>query len=159
MPKETNPIFQDDLQMINIALSYQQNTADKSVYYFVNSLPVFSHRSDDFSSFRIISSQLIVNSICTNAEIQRSFGVTKTSVCRGVAKFKKDGAAAFYAAPGRRKGPVMTPEVLMSAQELLNDGFSRLEASEELGIKKDTLAKAIRAGKLSERPAMSSKKK
>ena len=54
--------------------------------------------------------------------------MTKTSVCRGVAKFIKDGAAAFYAAPGRRKGPVMTPEVLTSAQELLDDGFSRLEA-------------------------------
>ena len=58
----------------------------------------------------------------------------------------------------RRKGPVMTPEVLSSPQELLDDGFSRLEAAEELGIKKDTLAKAIRAGKLTERSSSALKK-
>ncbi|NQZ60067.1 MAG: hypothetical protein HRT88_21660, partial [Lentisphaeraceae bacterium] len=150
--------FLDDLQMINIALSYQLKKSDNSVYYFVNSLPVFSHHVDDLSSFRMISSQLIVNSVCTNAEIQRSFGVTETSVCRGVAKFLKDGTASFYAAPGRRKGPVMTPEVFTSAQELLDDGFSRLEAAEELGIKKDTLAKAIRAGKLKELSSSAQKK-
>ena len=136
MPQEINPIFLNDLQMINIALSYQLNSENKSVYYFVNSLPIFSHDSKDYSSFRMISSQLIVNGICTNVEIQQAFGVTKTSVCRGVSKFKESGVASFYAAPGRRKGPVMTPEILTSAQVFLDDGFSRLEAAQELNIKK-----------------------
>ena len=106
----------------------------------------------------MISSQLIVNGICTNVEIQQAFGVTKTSVCRGVSKFKESGVASFYAAPGRRKGPVMTPEILTSAQVFLDDGFSRLEAAQELNIKKDTLATAIREGKLIERPVVIKKK-
>lgn len=151
MPKETNPIFQETFQMINVALSYQLRSDDDSVYYFVNSLPIFSHHKSDLLSFRMITSQLIVNSVCTNIEIQHTFGVTKSSVCRAVAKFKNGGPSSFYSVPARRKGPVMTPEVLTSAQELLDAGFSRLETAQELGLKKDTLSKAVQAGKLLER--------
>ena len=46
----------------------------------------------------------------------------------------------------------MTPQVLASAQELLDEGLFRLEAAQHLGIKKDTLAKAVQAGELLERP-------
>ena len=148
MPAETHPIYSKDYQVINVAVGYKLE--EDSVYYFVNGLPVFSHHRDDFASFRMITSQLIVNSVCANVEIQNAFGVTKSSVCRSVSKFKTGGSGSFYASVNRRKGPVMTNEILIKAQELLTDGYSRLDVAKELDIKKDTLSKAILVGKLSE---------
>ena len=44
----------------------------------------------------------------------------------------------------------MTPEVTARAQQLLADGWSRSEAAAELGLKPDTLRKAIQQGRLAE---------
>jgi len=44
----------------------------------------------------------------------------------------------------------MTPEVTARAQQLLADGWSRSETATELGLKPDTLRKAIQQGRLVE---------
>jgi len=43
---------------------------------------------------------------------------------------------------------VLTPEVLKKVQTILNAGNNPSEAANELGLKADTLRKAIKSGKL-----------
>lgn len=45
---------------------------------------------------------------------------------------------------------MLTAEVLSEAQQLLNDGYQRREVANELGVRPDTLRKAINSGRLSE---------
>jgi transposase-like protein len=43
---------------------------------------------------------------------------------------------------------VLTAEVLKQGQERLDEGWEISEVAEQLGVKRDTLAKAVRAGRL-----------
>ena len=84
-------------------------------------------------------------------EISRAFGVTPISVKRAVKRYRKKGVAGFYEAPNRRGPAVPTEAVLKQAQGLLDEGLETSEGAEELAVKRDTLAKAIRAGRLHKR--------
>ena len=55
---------------------------------------------------------------------------------------------AFYAARVPRGASVMTPEVAAQAQQLLGAGLSPKEVAGELGLKLDTLRKAIQQGRV-----------
>jgi hypothetical protein len=52
---------------------------------------------------------------------------------------------------GRGGGSVLTPDVLSEAQTLLDEDYPRSEVAAELGIKPDTLRKAVNDGRLIER--------
>ena len=80
----------------------------------------------------------------------RAFGVSKNSVIRSVNKYRAGGVNAFYAPRATRGASVMTPEVTAQAQQLLGAGGSRREVAEQLGLKLDTLRKAIQQGRLTE---------
>lgn len=118
--------------------------------YFCGVQPVFMHSDSDRKSFRMFTAQLCAGGACSQAQIIRTFGVSKKSVLRSVAKYRKDGIDGFYRARKGRGPAVMTPLVTYQAQNLLADGYSRTEAAEELGIKKDTLRKAIEDGRMQE---------
>ncbi|HEY5792894.1 MAG TPA: hypothetical protein VIS74_06310 [Chthoniobacterales bacterium] len=48
---------------------------DGKVCYFNGHLPVFIHESKDLATFRLFSSQLVINGNATQAQISRAFGV------------------------------------------------------------------------------------
>ena len=56
----------------------------------------------------------------------------------------------FFKQRSERKTTVLTPEVLRRAQEMLNEGKSRHQVSEDLCIKSDTFYRAIHSGQLVE---------
>ena len=118
--------------------------------YFCGVQPVFHHSEDDQRAFRMFSAQLCVQGACTQAQIIRTFGVSKNSVLRSVAKYQREGIEGFYRPRKGRGATVMTAEVTSRAQALLDTGHSRREVSEELDIKYDTLRKAIDRGVLQE---------
>lgn len=119
--------------------------------YFCAVQPVFRHADDDRKSFRMFTAQLCCQGACTQAEIMRTFGVSKQSLLRSVEKFREEGIEGFYR-PRQGRGPsVMTLEVTAEAQKLLDLGHARREVAEELGLKYDTLRKAIHQGRLRER--------
>lgn len=66
---------------------------------------------------------------------------------------KQDGrityfTAGFYA-PKKTRGPaVLTAEVLQQAQHLFDEGLPIAEVAEQPGLLRDTLAKAVRSGRL-----------
>ena len=69
---------------------------------------------------------------------------------RHVKKLRVSGGKAFFAPRRRRQPRVLTPEVLRRAQELLAQGQPRSAVAKALGMKQDTLSKAVQAGRLVE---------
>ena len=113
--------------------------------------PMGRHAADDRRMFQVLTSQLIDSEACTQAEVIRAFGVPKASVARAVRRYREGGVGAFFGRRrGRRGGTVLTPVVLEEAQRLLYEEYGRTEVAEELGVKPDTLGKAIADGRLRE---------
>jgi hypothetical protein len=116
--------------------------------YFCGTQPVFQHPENDHRSFRMFTAQLICQGVCRQVDIVRAFGVSKSGVIRSVDKYRAGGVAAFYASRATRGPSVMTPDVTAQAQQLLGAGRNPREVAEELGLKLDTLRKAIQQGRL-----------
>lgn len=146
MPQLQLPIFPEGMTLINANLGFV--TKDNTITYIYGSLPIFSHDVDDLKTFRMITSQLYVNGSASQAEICRAFGVSRISVKRSVKLYREQGMAGFFAEPKRRGAVVLTPPVLERIQEMLDSELSIPEIAQELGLKADTLRKAVSAGKL-----------
>ncbi len=119
--------------------------------YFMSTYPIYSHDAKDLRMFRMVTAQLIESGVCRQVEILKTFGVSKSSVARSQRKLQQGGTEAFFKPrQGRKGGSVLTPSVLEKAQELLNQGYSRCNISDELKVKPDTLRKAFSDGRLHE---------
>ncbi len=150
MPQLVLPVFPEGATMISTSVAIERR--DGKIFYFHGQLPVFSHPEDDLKSFRMFTSQLVVNGNCKQVDIIRTFGVPPITVKRTVKLYREKGPAGFYEQKPRKRNPrVLTPKILEKAQSLLDDRVSRSEVAERLSIKPDTLYKAIRFGKLIER--------
>ncbi len=146
MPQTQMPFFPEGVTHITPLLAFRKE--DGRVTYFNASMPVFAHDEDDLASFRMITAQFYVNGNATQADLVRAFGVSKISLKRAVKRYREEGPKGFYG-PRTRRGPaVLTPPVLAEAQRLLNEGLETPEVADQLGIKRDTLSKAVRAGRL-----------
>lgn len=146
MPQLQLPIFAAGMTLITRELGAQ--CRDGTVTYFNGCMPVFSHSGDDLRTFRMITSQFVVNGNARQCEIARAFGIPKVSVKRAVRQYRDKGVAGFYA-PRRGRGPaVLTAEVVERLQDLLDAGMARAEAARELELKPDTVAKAVHSGRL-----------
>ena len=101
----------------------------------------------------MFTAQLVCQGMCRQADIIRVFGVSKNNVKRAVKKYRGGGAGAFYGArKTRRGGSILTKEVVTRAQQMLGEGNDRGQVAEQLGIKPDTLRKAINQGRVIEPP-------
>lgn len=148
MPQARLPIFPEGAQEINRTVAFEKR--EGIVYYFNGLMPVFQHEERDVATFQLFMSQLVVNGNCTQMEIVRAFGISSISMKRQVKKYREQGAVGFY---GKRKGrgkSVLTEAVLAQAQEQMDGGKTYQQAAEQLGIKRDTLQKAVRDGRLKE---------
>jgi len=148
MPQTLLPIIPSGATPINEFISVV--CKEKQWTYFYGVQPVFQHAEDDQRTFRMFTAQLYVQGACSQAEIIRAFGVSKNSVLRSVAKYRQEGIEGFYRTRKGRGPSVITDEVTSQAQKLLDSGYCRRDAAEELGIKYDTLRKAINRGRLRE---------
>ena len=59
MPQTRLPFFPDDIELINNYIGVQKKNG--IVYYFNGAMPVFQHPENDYPSFRLFTSQLVVN--------------------------------------------------------------------------------------------------
>ena len=146
MPQMVLPIFPEGCTHITPALTFARK--DGRVTYFHGLMPVFTHDENDIRSFRMITSQFCVNGNAKQVEIIKAFGVPACSVKRAVKLYQEKGPSGFFM-PRRPRGPaVLTLPVLAEAQEKLDEGLSPSEVADQLGLKRDTLRKAIGAGRL-----------
>jgi transposase-like protein len=146
MPQVQLPIFPAGVTHINSEVAFEER--DGKVYYFNGHLPVFVHEKGALSTFRLFSTQLVINGNATQAEISRAFGVPLVTVKRYVKLYREAGAAAFFAPAKKRSASKLTEQVSQQAQELLDQGLAVPEVGRQLGILSNTLHKAIRAGRL-----------
>lgn len=146
MPQVQLPMFPEGTTLITSELAFERR--DSQVVYFNGHLPVFTHKAEDLGSFRLFTSQLIINGTATQGQIVRAFGVSLTTVKRYVKKYRQAGAKAFFAPPPPRHGHKLTGERLAQAQALLDGGQSVPSVSAQLGVLATTLHKAIDAGRL-----------
>jgi hypothetical protein len=118
------------------------------VTYFYGTLPVFTHDENDDASFKMITAQFYTIGYVKQMDIVRAFGVTPISVKRAVKLYKEEGVQGFYAQKRTRGSAVLTDEVLQQAQKLLSEGQDPCDVADQLGVLRDTLGKAILAGRL-----------
>ena len=142
------PLIPDGANQINDLLSVVQEGGYWT--YFLGNRPVFRHTESDLASFRMFTAQLISQGTCRQCEIIKAFGVSSNSVNRSVKKYREEGVQAFYNPRRGRGATVITKDLAEKAQQLLDAGCSRKEIAQRLGIKTDTLRKAIAAGRLHE---------
>ena len=149
MPQELLPYFIDaEDGFITDLLSYRIH--ESSIYYFHGGFPIFTHPERDRKSFRMITSQFVVNGQCKQVDIVRAFGVSPISVKRSVKKYREGGVEAFFQTPRTRGAHVLTKEIIQQAQAFLNQGITRPEIAKRLEIRRDTLNKAILSRRLVE---------
>ncbi len=146
MPQLQFPFFPEGVTHITPLLAFSKQ--DGRVTYFNGSMPVFVHEEEDLASFRMITAQFCVNGNAKQAEICRAFGVSKISLKRAVKLYREAGPKGFYAPRARRGPAVLTPAVLAEAQQLFDEGRETPEVADRLGVKRDTLSKAVRAGRV-----------
>jgi transposase-like protein len=146
MPQLQLPIFPEGVTHINPRIAFQ--CKDGVVTYFNGQLPVLQHDKDDLESFRLFTSQLIVNGIVRQSDIARAFGVPLITVKRYVRLIREQGAKGFFVPVRKRSASVLKGEVGMRAQELFDAGKSVPDVARALEVLPNTLHKAIRAGRL-----------
>ncbi len=94
MPQTRLPFFPENIELINIYIGVIKKNG--TVFYFNGAMPVYQHSEDDYASFRLFTTQLVVNGNATQAEIVRAFDVSSSSVKRWVKKYREKGPAAFF---------------------------------------------------------------
>lgn len=146
MPQMMLPIFPEGVVHLTPHLAVRKE--DGQVVYFNGMMPVFQHDENDVKSFQMITSQFCCSGIVKQADIARAFGVTEISIMRAVKRYRDHGPAGFYSPRKGRGAGVLTPAVMDKAQALLDEGSGVPEVAEQLGLKRDTLAKAVRDGRL-----------
>jgi transposase len=146
MPQVQMPIFPAGTTKITLELAFAKRAGQ--VVYFNGHLPVFTHAAEDLGAFRLYTSQLIVNGTARQRQIVEAFGVPLVTVKRCVKRLREKGTGAFFKAAERKPGSKLTPERLAQAQARLDQGWSVPAISQEIGVLKSTLHKAIDDGRL-----------
>lgn len=146
MPQMQLPFFPHGTTEINAHLGIVRD-GDRITYLYGH-MGIFTHDAQDLQTFRMIASQLYVNGNATQSEIRRVFGVTDISVKRWVKLYREKGSAGFYEKRKTRGAAVLTEAVLADAQNQLDKGLELAVVAERLGVKKDTMQKAVAAGRL-----------
>lgn len=146
MPEVQLPIFPAGSVEINRDLACR--TEGDQVIYYNGHLPVFTHARSDLASFRLFTSQLIVQGSATQGHIGKAFGVPLVAIKRATKVFRERGAAGFFRPKARREGSKLNAHKLEQARLLLVNGHPLPVVSQQTGVLTDTLRKAIAAGRL-----------
>jgi hypothetical protein len=146
MPQLHLPMFPAGVTHITSELAFEKK--DGQITYFNGHMPVFTHGEKDIATFRMITSQFCVSGYAKQSDIIRAFGVTSISVKRSVKRHRENGTKGFYAPRVTRGAAVLVDSVVARSEELLAAGAGEAEVAETLGLKLNTLQKAIRAGRV-----------
>ena len=146
MPQVQLPIFPAGSVEINRDLACR--TEGDQVVYYNGHLPVFTHAKNDLASFRLFTSQLIVQGSATQGHIAKAFGVPLVAIKRATKLYRERGLAGFFVPKARREGSKLNAQKLEQARALLVQGQPLPVVSQQTGVLTDTLRKAVAAGRL-----------
>jgi hypothetical protein len=146
MPQVQLPIFPAGSVEINHDLACR--TEGDQVFYYNGHLPIFTHAKKDLASFRLFTSQLIIQGSATQGDIVKAFGVPLVAIKRATKLYRQRGAAGFFVAKARREGSKLNAQKLEQARALIVQGHPLPVVSQQTGVLTDTLRKAVEAGRL-----------
>jgi hypothetical protein len=146
MPQLHLPMFPAGVTPITNELAFAKK--DGRIVYFNAHMAVFTHDQEDLATFRMITSQFCDSGYAKQSDIVRAFGVTSISVKRSVKLYREKGSKGFYAPRVTRGAAVLVDSVVAQVEELLAGGAGEAEVAETLGLKRNTLQKAIRVGRI-----------
>jgi transposase len=146
MPQVQLPIFPAGSVEINRDLACR--TEEERVIYYNGHLPVFTHARNDLASFRLFTSQLIIQGSATQGQIAKAFGVPLVAIKRATKLYRQRGSAGFFVPKARREGSKLNAQKLEQARALLLQGHPLPVVSQQTGVLTDTLRKAIAAERL-----------
>ncbi len=146
MPQVQLPFFPAGSVQINHDLACR--TEGDQVIYYNGHLPVFTHAKNDLASFRLFTSQLIVQGSATQGHVAKAFGVPLVAIKRATKLYRQRGAAGFFVPRARREGSKLNADKLEQARALLLQGNALPVVSQLTGVLADTLRKAVGAGRL-----------
>ena len=127
------PMFPAGVTEINNRIAIE--VEDGRVCYIYGHLPVFQHEKDDVRSFRMFTSQMIVNGTVKPKEIVQTFGLPMVTVKRYVKVYRDQGTKGVYERQSRHSSAsALKGEALERAQELLDEGQSVPEVAKQLDV-------------------------
>lgn len=95
MPRLQLPIFSAGMTEINNQVAIEKR--EGTIWYFHGHMPVFQHAVPDLQSFRVFTSQMIVNGTVKPRQFAETFGVPMITVKRYVKLYRERDANGFYA--------------------------------------------------------------
>lgn len=144
------PLFPVDSKMITPTLGVRE--VDGTVYYLHSGMPIFSHLSDDLNMFRYITSNLILQGLCSNQDIVDTFHVSTDSVARWKKRLSEQGEKSFFKEEARHgRSHKLLPEMLDRIQARLDEGKSNYSIAKQEGISEGSIRYAIKLGRLKKR--------
>lgn len=146
MPQVQLPIFPAGSVAINCDLACR--CEGEQVVYYNGHLPVFMHAKRDLASFRLFTSQLVVQGSATQGHIAKAFGVPLVAIKRSTKLYRQRGAAGFFVPKARREGLALNGQKLEQARALIVAGQPLVMVSQQTGVLSDTLRKAVASGRL-----------
>ena len=146
MPQVQMPFFPQGVTPINNMLAFSKENG--RIAYVSGNMQLYTHEENDSVSFRMITAQFCANGIAKQAEIASTFGVPTLAVKRAVKLYRSEGTRGFYKPRKARCAAVLTAEVCAQVQSDFDSGMGIAQVAEQHGIKRDTLSKAVRAGRL-----------
>jgi len=146
MPQIHFPFFPDGLDHIGPNLAFGRK--EGKIRYYNGATIIVSHDENDYDAFKSTIGGFCALGVITQAEAARAFGITPTSVKRAVKLYHKSGVRGFFASRRTRGAAVLTPPVVRRAQELLDQRCALSDVADELGLKRNTVAKALADGRL-----------
>ena len=113
-------------------------------------IAVFVHAEDErVATFGMITSSFAQNGRARQCDIVRAFGVAWDSASSGRMKLYRERDRRAYAPRARRGSAVLTAGVVAEIESLWWRARGLGEAAQKLGLKLDTLRKAVSAGRIS----------
>ena len=141
------PIYPTCTNFINPTLGVIQE--DGIVTYISNALPIYSHASSDYKTFRFITAKLVLLGRCTQKEISDCFHVSYDSVKRSVRRLRKTGDRGFFTEDNRHGNAYkLIPDRLERMQKALNAGRSNTAIARIENISEGSVRYAIKKGLL-----------
>lgn len=141
------PIFPYDTQMITLTLGVREQ--NDTVYYLHSGMPIFWHAKGDLKKFRYITSNLILQGLCSNQDIVDTFHVSSDSVRRWKRLLSEQGEQAFFVDETRHGwSHKLLPDVLVRIQGKLDKGQSVNSIAKEERLSEGSIRAAIKLGRL-----------
>jgi len=141
------PLFPQDTEMITPVLGVREQ--DRTVYYLLSGLPIYSHEKGAMNNFRFITSNLLLQGLCKNVDIVRVFHVSTDSVRRWKRRLEKEGEEAFFKEENRHgRSHKLVPEVLERIQHKLDKGQSVNSIAKQEHLSEGSIRYSIQQGRL-----------